>query len=131
VSSALMSGAEIYTSRMLLLLAPVSTSALSRFSKWLTMRLVLHYQLSDWRFGEMVLLEPNSLEKVNKFSSLVSSSILMIKLISVESMDSALIFLLLTVFSHFNCLLNALFSSKRKAKDYFPAPALASKQNFF
>jgi hypothetical protein len=46
-------------------------------------------------------------------------------------MDSAFLFLLLAVFSGFNCncLLSALISSKRtrKAKDFFPGPALASK----
>jgi hypothetical protein len=42
-------------------------------------------------------------------------------------MDSAFLFLLLAVFSGFNCILSALISSKRKAKDFFPGPALASK----
>jgi hypothetical protein len=50
-------------------------------------------------------------------------------------MDSAFLFLLLAVFSGFNysCLLSALISSKRKrkAKDFFPGPGLASKQAFF
>jgi multisubunit Na+/H+ antiporter MnhG subunit len=39
LSSVLMHGAEVYASRMLLLLAPVSASALSRCSSLLTMRL--------------------------------------------------------------------------------------------
>jgi hypothetical protein len=47
-------------------------------------------------------------------------------------MDSAFLFLflLLAVFSGFNCLLSALISSKMKheAKDFFPDPDLASKQ---
>jgi hypothetical protein len=47
-------------------------------------------------------------------------------------MDSAFLVPLLTaaVFSVFNCLLNALTYSKRKrkAKDFFPGLALASKQ---
>jgi hypothetical protein len=43
----LMNGAEVYASRMMLLLAPVSASALSRCYSLLTMRLVIHYQLSD------------------------------------------------------------------------------------
>jgi hypothetical protein len=53
----------------------------------------------------------------------------MLKLISVERMDSAFLFLLLAVFSGFNCLLSELISSKRtrKAKYFFPGPALASK----
>jgi hypothetical protein len=48
--------AEVYASRMLLLLAPVSASALSRCSSLFTMRLVTHYQLSDCLLGEMILL---------------------------------------------------------------------------
>jgi hypothetical protein len=41
-----------------------------------------------------------------------------------------MIFLLLAVFSGFNCLLSALISLKRKnkVKDFFPGPALASNQ---
>jgi hypothetical protein len=41
-----------------------------------------------------------------------------------------MLFLLLAVFSGFNCLLSELISSKRKrkAKDFIPGPALASKQ---
>jgi hypothetical protein len=50
-----------------------------------------------------------------------------VKLISVEMMDSAFLFLLLAVFSGFNCLLSALISSKKKAKDFFPGPAFVSK----
>jgi hypothetical protein len=48
-------------------------------------------------------------------------------------MDSAFLFLLLAVFSGFNCLLSALISSKRneKANKFFPGPALASKQALF
>jgi hypothetical protein len=48
-------------------------------------------------------------------------------------MDSAFLFLLLAVFSGFNCsyILSALISSKRKAKDFFAGPALASKQALF
>jgi hypothetical protein len=47
LSYVLMNWAEVYASRMMLLLAPVSASALSRCSQWLKMRLVTHYQLSD------------------------------------------------------------------------------------
>jgi hypothetical protein len=75
------------------------------------------------------LLELKGLLEENKYSS--PSSLLLVKLISVERMDSAFLFLLLAVFSGFNCILSALISSKRKAKDYFPGPALASKQAFF
>jgi hypothetical protein len=73
------------------------------------------------------LLELNGFEEVNKNSS--TSLLLVVKLISVERMDSAFLFLLLAVFSGFNCLLSALISSKRqrKAKDFFPGSALASK----
>jgi hypothetical protein len=77
----------------------------------------------------LVLLELKGLDVVNKYSS---SSLLVVKLISVERMDSAflVLFLLLAVFSGFNYLLSALISSKRKRKDkdFFPGPALASKQ---
>jgi hypothetical protein len=71
--------AEVYASRMMLLLAPVSASALSRCSSLLTMRLVTHYQLSGWLLGEMILLELKDLEEVNKYSS--PSSLLVVKLI--------------------------------------------------
>jgi hypothetical protein len=71
-----------------------------------------------------------SLEEANKYSSFVASSFLVVELILVERMDSALLFLLLSVFSGFNYMLSALISSKRKqnAKDLFPSPALASKK---
>jgi hypothetical protein len=74
------------------------------------------------------LLVLNGFEEVNKYSS--PSSLLLVKLISVVRMDSAFLFLMLAVFSGFNCLLSALISSKRnrKAKDFFPGSALASKQ---
>jgi hypothetical protein len=52
LSSVLMNGAEVYASRvMLLLLAPASTSALSRYSSWLTMRFTTNSLV-----GEMILL---------------------------------------------------------------------------
>jgi hypothetical protein len=57
-----------------------------------------------------------------------------VKLISVERMDSAflVLFLLLAVFSGFNCLLSALISSKRnkKAKDFFSGAALLQSKPF-
>jgi hypothetical protein len=57
LSSLLMNGAKVDASRMLLLLlSPVSASALSRFSSLLTMRLVTHYHLGDCFLGEMILL---------------------------------------------------------------------------
>jgi hypothetical protein len=81
------------------------------------------------------LLVLKGLEEVNKYSSLVYSSLLVVKLISVERkrMGSAFLFLLFAVFSGFNCLLCALISSKRKEKTqgFFPGPALASKQALF
>jgi hypothetical protein len=61
----------------------------------------------------------------------------LVKLISVERKDEvfslSLLTLLLAVFSGFNCLLSAFISSKwkRKAKKFFPGPALVSKQAFF
>jgi hypothetical protein len=73
------------------------------------------------------LAELKALEEVNKYSLASPSSLLVVELISVERMESAFLFLLLTVFSGFNCLLSALISSKRKAKDFFPGTALASK----
>jgi hypothetical protein len=84
-------------------------------------------QLSGWLLGEMILLDLNGFEEVNKYSS--PSSLQVVKLISVERMDSAFLFLLLAVFSGFNYLLSALISSKRtrKAKDFFLGPALSSK----
>jgi hypothetical protein len=58
-----------------------------------------------------------------------------VKLNSVERMDSAFLFPLLTACSLFRLQfpLSALISSKRqrKAKDFFPGSALASKQAFF
>jgi hypothetical protein len=75
------------------------------------------------------LLDLNGLEEVNKYSS--PSSLLEVKLISVERMDSAFLFLLIAIFPGFNysCLLSALTSLKRarKAKDFFQGSALASK----
>jgi hypothetical protein len=89
LSSFLMNGAELYASRMMLLLATVSASALGKCSSLLTMRLDVHYQLSAWVrwFASLDLLELIGLEEVNKYYS--PSSILVIKLISVETMDSA------------------------------------------
>jgi hypothetical protein len=72
------------------------------------------------------LLELKGLEEVNKYSLLLHSSLLVAKLMSGERMDSAFLLFLLAVFSGFNCLLSALISSKKKAKDFFPGPALAS-----
>jgi hypothetical protein len=56
LSSVLMNGniAELYASRMILLLAPVSSSALSRYFSWLTMRLTAN-SLIDF-FAEILLL---------------------------------------------------------------------------
>jgi hypothetical protein len=50
-----MNGAEIYASKMLLL-EPVSASALCKCSSLLTMILAAHNQLSDWLLREMILL---------------------------------------------------------------------------
>jgi hypothetical protein len=53
--------------------------------------------------------------------------VIFIAFISVETMDSAFLFLLLEVFSGFNCLLSALISLKREpeAKDLFLGQDLA------
>jgi hypothetical protein len=56
LSSVLMNVTEVNASRILLLLAPVSAMALSRYSSLLTMKLAAHYQLSVWLLGEMILL---------------------------------------------------------------------------
>jgi hypothetical protein len=47
-------------------------------------------------------------------------------------MDSTFLFLLLKDFLGFNCscVLSALIASTRKAKDFFPGTAWASKQAF-
>jgi hypothetical protein len=66
-----------------------------------------------------------------KYCCYSPSSLLVVKLISVERMDSVFLFLLLVVFSGFNFLLSALISSKMKPKDIFPYPDLASKPGFF
>jgi hypothetical protein len=81
--SVLMNGAEVYASRMMLLLAPVSASALSRCSSLLTMRFTTNSVVECGldNFASLVLLEINVLEEVNKYSSLVSSSLLVVKLI--------------------------------------------------
>jgi hypothetical protein len=44
----LMNGAEVYASRMLLMLAPVSASALSRCSLFLTMRITINLVDDFW-----------------------------------------------------------------------------------
>jgi hypothetical protein len=103
MSSILMNGAEVYASRMMLLLAPVSASALSRCSSLLTMRLTTN-SLVEWDdFASLVLLEIKGLEEVNKYSYFSPSSLLVVKLISVEKkrMDSAFLVSLLTACSLF------------------------------
>jgi hypothetical protein len=50
-----------------------------------------------------------------------------VKLISIERMDSAFLFLLLAFFSGFSCLLSKLTSLKMKAKAFFLDPDLTSK----
>jgi hypothetical protein len=83
-------------------------------------------------FASLFLLELKGLEEVNKYCSLLSSSLLVVKLISVERIDSAFLFPLLTACSPFrfqlpfNCI--NFFEKEEKAKDFFPGPALASNQ---
>jgi hypothetical protein len=66
----------------------------------------------------MILLELKGLEEVNRYSSLLSSSLLVVKLISKDRMNSAFIGALLTTCSTFRLQLqlplSALISSKRK-----------------
>jgi hypothetical protein len=57
-----------------------------------------------------------------KYSSI--SSILLVKLISVECRDSAFFFLRFSAFAGFSCFLRALISSKRKDKAVFSGTAL-------
>jgi hypothetical protein len=71
-------------------------------------------------FFSLALLVLKGLEEVNKSSSPSCSSLLLVKLISVERMDSAFLFLLLAVFSGVNCLLSALIFSKVMPKTSFP-----------
>jgi hypothetical protein len=52
----LINRSEVYASRMLLLLAPVSSCALSRCSSLLTMMRPHHFQLIGWLLGEMIFL---------------------------------------------------------------------------
>jgi hypothetical protein len=53
ISSVLMNGAEVYASRMMLLLALLSASSEQMF---LIVDNETHYQLSGWLLGEMILL---------------------------------------------------------------------------
>jgi hypothetical protein len=81
----------------------------------------------------LVLLDLKGLEEVNKYSYCKPSSLLVVKLISVERMDSAFLGALLTACSLFRLQLQLLFEcinflkTKRKNKDLFPGPTLVSK----
>jgi hypothetical protein len=112
LSSVLMNEAEEYASRMMLLLAPVSTSALSRCSSLLTMLGSLPTQCTvvGWDdFASLVLLDLNGLEEVNKYYLFSPLSLLVVKLISVERMDSAFLFPLFTACSLFRLQLQLPF----------------------
>jgi hypothetical protein len=102
LSSVLMNGAKVYASRMMLLLAPVSASALSRCSfYWQLDSLLTQCVFVGWDdFASLVLLELKGLEEINKYSCYSPSLLLVVKLISVERMDSAflVLFLLLAAF---------------------------------
>jgi hypothetical protein len=100
LSSVLMKWSEVYASRMMLLLA--------------------------------ALVSAIALSRYSSWSCHSLSSLLVVKLISVERMDSSLsfFFLLIAVFSGFNYLLSAFISSKKKTKDFFLGPDLASKKVF-
>jgi hypothetical protein len=82
-------------------------------------------------FSSLGLTDLKGLEEVKKYYSPPTSSLLVVKLISVERMDSAFLFLLLAVSSDFICLLSTLISSERKVKYFFTGPALASKRALF
>jgi hypothetical protein len=81
------------------------------------------------------LIELNILEEVKKYSCLSPSSLLVVKLISVERRNSAFLETLLVALSIFSLKLSlsALISSKSKlnTKDFFPDPDLASKHVYF
>jgi uncharacterized membrane protein len=48
LSSVLMNWAEVYASRIMVMLARVTASALCRYSLWMTMRLTTHSMIGCW-----------------------------------------------------------------------------------
>jgi hypothetical protein len=77
--SVLMNKAEVYASRIMLQLAPVSASALRRCSSLLTMRLAAQYQPSECFLGEinffnLVLVLLKVLKEVLQYSSFITTS---------------------------------------------------------
>jgi hypothetical protein len=109
LSSVLMNGAEVYASRIMLLLAPVSASALSRCSSLLTMGLTTNSVVGWDDFASLVLLVQKGLEEVNKYSLFSASSLLVVKLISVERTEDGFSLPLLTVYSLFRLQLHLSF----------------------
>jgi hypothetical protein len=81
----------------------------------------------------LVLLELKGLEEVIKFSLFSPSSLLVVKLISVERIDSAFLGALLAACSLFTLQLpfECINFIKKKVKEFFLGPALASKQSLF
>jgi hypothetical protein len=130
LSSVLMNGAEVYASRMMMLLAPVSASALSRCSSLLTMRLVTHYQLSGWISGEiffasLVLVVLTGSEEVNKYSS--SSSLLLVILNLVDRSNSILIVTLLVL--PFKCI--NFFENEKEGQRLLSRSSIGFKESHF
>jgi hypothetical protein len=78
------------------------------------------------------LLEINVLEELNKYSSFVSSSLQVVKLISVETTDDGSSLSLLTACSLFSLQLQLPFECinffEKEGQDFFPCRSLASKQ---
>jgi hypothetical protein len=112
---------------MILLLAPVSARALNNFSSLLMSRLTTNSEVGCEVFASLLDLVLVKLEKKGKYSS--SSSLVVVKLISVERRDSVFLFLEFGIFV-FNCFFNELISSKRKANDFFREQAWSQYDHF-
>jgi hypothetical protein len=83
--------------------------------------------------SSLVLLEIKGLEEVNKYSYCSTSSILVVKLISVERMDSAFLFPLLTAYSLFRLQLplKCINFFEKEGQRLLPGSAFASQQALF
>jgi hypothetical protein len=94
---------EVYASKMMLLMHQYQLALWADVPHcWQWYSLPTHWLVVGWDdFTSLVLLELKSLEEVNKYSSLASSSLLVVKLISVERMDSAFLCALHTAWSCF------------------------------
>ena len=112
---------------MILLLAPVSARALNNCSSLLTLRLTTNSEVGCEVFASLLGLLLVKLEKKGRYSS--SSSLVVVKLISVERRDSVFLFLEFGIFV-FNCFFNELISSKRKANDFFREQPWSQNDHF-